>query len=78
MKKAILIPANPKKKFGTYGNEGSIIAHAIKLEGKARSFGRFSDRGIDQSEASNIRKSAEPSYMMFMKNALLMSAIYLG
>lgn len=33
MKKAIVIPANPKRVFGgEAGNEGSIIAHAIKIE----------------------------------------------
>jgi hypothetical protein len=33
MRKAILIPANPKRDFGgEAGNEGSIIAHAIKIE----------------------------------------------
>jgi hypothetical protein len=33
MKKAIVIPANPKNDFGDEaGNEGSIIAHAIKIE----------------------------------------------
>ena len=33
MKKALLIPANPARVFGgEAGNEGSIIAHAIKIE----------------------------------------------
>ena len=41
MEKAILIPANPNLEFSGGGDEGSIIAHAVRIEEKGADFWRL-------------------------------------